>query len=85
VRLLNREKLRGYLGAISATDFILQIPADSQLEKRNVAFDEVKSIKVIRRRCANSAHDKPHPFLPFEIAGVILRLIFLRAAVGGGE
>lgn len=81
VRMLNREKLRSYLGEISETGFNLQIPADIQLEKRSIAFDEVKSIKVIRRRGANRAHDMPHPFLPFEIAGVVVGIIFLRVAV----
>lgn len=49
VTLLNKHKLKGRLGEISAEGFVLQHAVKDRIEMKNIGFDEVKSIKQIRK------------------------------------
>jgi hypothetical protein len=49
VTLLNKHKLKGRLGEISAGGFVLQHAVKDRIEMKNIGFDEVKSIKQIRK------------------------------------
>jgi len=45
VRLKNKEKLLGRMGAISNEAFVLHIAKGKQIEARTISFDEVESLK----------------------------------------
>jgi hypothetical protein len=47
VRLLNKEKLRGRLGEVFDTGFVVKTVHQDKIEDRKIAFDEVKSVKVV--------------------------------------
>lgn len=49
VRLKGKEKLRGRLGDISPQGIVLQHAQGGKIEERNIAFDEVRSIKHIEK------------------------------------
>jgi hypothetical protein len=46
VRLENKEKLRGKLGAVSDAGFEVQLVRDGKIQTQTVGFDQVKSIKA---------------------------------------
>lgn len=71
VRLLNKEKLRGRLGEVSDTGFILLIPTGTASTKRNLAFDEVKSVRVV------STHRPTGLAFSVGVAAVIVAVILL--------
>ncbi|MGB6385211.1 MAG: hypothetical protein WBF25_08310 [Terriglobales bacterium] len=73
VRLFSKEKLRGRLGEVSGTGFILLIPTGNRIDERRLAFDDVKSIKVI------GSHRPRGPALPVAVAGVVVAVIVLLA------
>jgi hypothetical protein len=47
VRLMNRERLRGRLGEASDEGFSLQTVRGNKIQTRNIAFDELKSVKKL--------------------------------------
>jgi hypothetical protein len=71
VRLLNKEKLRGRLGEVSDTGFILLIPAGTASTKRNLAFDEVKSVRLVTTRRPSGLA------FPLGVAAVVVAVILL--------
>jgi hypothetical protein len=71
VRLFSKEKLRGRLGEVSDTGFVLLIPTGNSMTKRNLAFDQVKSVRLVKRRARGG------PALPIEIAAVIVAVILI--------
>ena len=50
VRLLNKERIRGRLGDISDEGFTVLIAKGNQIETRQVAFGDVKSVKEVRKQ-----------------------------------
>ena len=50
VRLLNKERVRGRLGDISDEGFSVLIAKGNQIETRQVAFGDVKSVKEVRKQ-----------------------------------
>ena len=48
-RLQNKEKLRGRMGEITDDGFRLQHARANKVETRNIAFAELKSIKMVER------------------------------------
>lgn len=48
-RLQNKEKLRGRMGEITDDGFRLQHVRANKVETRNIAFAELKSIKMVER------------------------------------
>jgi len=73
VRLFNKEKLRGRLDGVSGMGFILLIPSGPASIKRNLAFDDVKSVKVVSAR-------RPRGLaFPVMVAGVVVAVILLLA------
>lgn len=78
VRLFNKEKLRGRLGEVSGTGFILLIPSGTASIKRNLAFDDVKSVRVVRTRLVRTRRPRG-PAFPLMVAGVVVAVILLIA------
>ena len=49
VKLANKRKIRGRLGALTDSGFELQHAGDGKIVTEVVAFDRAKSVKVVRR------------------------------------
>jgi hypothetical protein len=47
VRLKTKEKMRGRLGEVSSSGFTMQVTKNGAVGSRDIAFDEVKSLKRI--------------------------------------
>ena len=47
IRLLDGSKLRGWIGEISATEFVLTQERDRLLEKRSIPFQQVRAAKQV--------------------------------------
>ena len=46
VRLLDKTRLRGRLGAVTDNGFTMDLLKDKKIQPRTIRFDEVKSLKV---------------------------------------
>ena len=55
VRLKDGQKLRGRLGEVSSSSFTLQTTKDGKVDSRDLAFDDVKSLKPKRDKGRNIA------------------------------
>jgi len=80
VRLLNKTKLRGKLGEITDEGFSLQTAQGNKIEKQQIAFTDVKSIKTHQGKGGHAVW--------YVLAGVgivLATLLIIAAAAGAGD
>jgi hypothetical protein len=77
VRLKTKEKLRGRPGDISTDAFTVKLAKGDQIEERKIAFDELKSIKVVE---GGSKAGRTALYI-LAGAGAVLVVLFVVAAV----
>ncbi len=79
VRLTNKEKLKGQLGAVSSEGIILKYAKAGHIEERKIAFSEVQSIKAV-----NGGKAKRTVLYVLAGIGVFVVVLFVIAAVRTG-
>ena len=82
VRLMDGTKLRGWIGESSETGFVLSQEQDHRLQKRMIAFREIKSLKQIKN--VKPGHTTRNILIGVGITVVVLGGIFAAAAASGG-
>lgn len=82
VRFVDGTRQRGWIGDIDDRGFVLTAERRRQLEKRTVAWQEVRNVKQVRD--AKPSHTGRNILIGVAIAvGVIAALILSLATVGG--
>lgn len=82
VRLADKTKLRGRLGAVSDSGFELQTVKGGKIDTAKIAFDQVKSIKDTAKK--SFGHSVGKGFLIAGIViGTILGIVLIACATSG--
>jgi len=78
VRLANGSKLRGWVGDISETGFMLTFEHKKQFQKSEIAFDQVKAVK--RVKSAQPSQTARHILIGVGVGAVVAAVVIVAVA-----
>jgi hypothetical protein len=74
VRLRSKEKVQGRLGEVTDQGFTMKVAQGDKILDRTLAFDEVKSVKVVNA-------ESHHPYAQYVVLGALAGVVIVVVAV----
>lgn len=82
LRLVDGSKLRGWVSDVSDTGFVLTQERKSRLEKRQIAFQQAQSVKLVKS--VKPSHTTRNILIGIGVGVAVVAGIIIALAVSGG-